>query len=130
METTSETTNRIPTGQLFVGMALVAVGVLSFLNAIDVLNFRVSQLVRLWPLVLIFIGLSSEISALRQRKSDGGFILIAVGVWMLAGTLHLFGLSMFEAMPLGVAVAGLGLVVHAIADRPVIHKKENDNDHQ
>ena len=69
---------------------------------------------RYWPVFLIVLGVSNEIDALRTRRGDGGYILIAVGVWMLAGSQEFLGLDYRSAFPLGVVVAGLGVILHAL----------------
>ena len=112
--------------KLIIGLALVAVGVASFLGAIDVLDF--TNIWRLWPLAFIVIGLASEVEALRKRKSDGGWILIAIGVWLLASTRGILGLTYRTAFPLAVVIAGAFLVLHAIFDAPVAEEKEKEND--
>lgn len=112
--------------KLIIGVALVAVGIASFLGAIDVLDF--TNIWRLWPLAFIVIGLASEAEALRKRRSDGGWILIAFGVWMLAATRGILGLTYGSALPLAVVVAGVFLVLHAVFDLPVAEEKENEND--
>jgi hypothetical protein len=111
-------------GRLAAGIALLLLGVVGFTDAIDLWEPR--EVLRYWPLALILVGAASEADALRQRRSGGGFVLIAVGVWMLAATQHLFGLRFGSAMPLGIVIVGLGLVLHAIVDVP--RKKENDRE--
>lgn len=118
--------NKIPFGKLAIGIVLLLVGVLGFTNFLDV--FDVRDIVRFWPAVLIFIGVSSEIDALRERKSDGGYIIAAIGVWLLFANHHFFGLTHRSALPLGIAVVGLGVILHALVDAPVPAKKENGND--
>lgn len=118
--------NKIPLGKLAFGIVLLLVGILGFTNYLDVLDVR--DIVRFWPALLIFIGVSSEIDALRERKSGGGYIIAAIGVWLLFATQHYFGLTHRSAMPLGIAVAGLGVILHALVDEPVAGKKENGND--
>jgi hypothetical protein len=116
-------------GKLMTGLVLLTIGILGFLDAIDVLD--TNNLWRYWPVILIVIGAANELEALRARKSDGSFILIAVGVWLLAGTQRLFGLSFGHAMPLGIVVVGLAVLLHAIVDRPqTITRKENVHDQQ
>jgi hypothetical protein len=117
--------HRIPLGKLAFGIALLAFGILRFTDLLDVIDIR--DIWRWWPAVLIFIGLSSEIDSLRARKSDGGYIITAVGVWLLASNLHLFGLRLRSAMPLGIAVLGIGVIVHALIDAPVPPKTEEEN---
>ena len=121
MDNTTVTDNHVPMGKLALGIALLLVGVLSFTDYIDVLDLR--EIWRYWPVFLIFIGAASELDALRQRKAGGGYMLVAVGVWMLVGNHHFFGLSHRTAFPLGVAVAGLGVILHALIDVPVPAKK-------
>lgn len=116
-------------GKFTTGLVLLAIGVLGFCDTLDIYDTR--NLWRYWPLILIAIGLSNEIDALRARKSDGSFILLGVGVWMLFGTQHLFGLSVGNAMPVGIIVVGAGVLLHALVDRPVaVTKEENVHDHQ
>jgi len=113
---------RIPLGKLAFGIALLLFGIL---GVTDFLHFfDVREIWRWWPVGLIFVGVSSEIDSLRARKSDGGYIIAAVGVWLLAANLHLFGLRVRSAMPLGIAVVGLGVILHALIDAPVPAKEE------
>ena len=88
------------------GLVLLAIGIAGITNT--------RELWRYWPLLLIFLGLGFETDTLRARRGDGGYILIAIGVWMLAGSLELFGLGYRSAFPLGVVVAGIGMVLHAL----------------
>ena len=118
--------NKIPLGKLAFGIVLLLVGILGFTDYLDVLDVR--DIVRFWPALLIFIGVSSEIDALRQRQSGGGYIVAAIGVWLLFATQHFFGLTHRTAMPLGIAVAGLGVILHALVDLPAPANKENGND--
>ena len=113
---TPTTGGPISIGKLAVCIALLLVGILSFTDYIDV--FDAHDLWRWWPVALIFIGVSTEVDALRQRRSSGGYIVAAIGVWFLVGEQHIFGLSRGNAMPLGIAVVGLGLIVHALVDSP------------
>jgi hypothetical protein len=122
----SKPNNRIPFGKLAFGLVLMLVGLLSFTNYIDLIDIR--QIWRWWPVFLIFIGLSNEIDSLRARKSDGGYIMVAIGVWLLVANQHFFGLRHGTAFPIGIAVVGLGVIVHALVDAPVSEHKENGND--
>jgi hypothetical protein len=116
----NEQTNPIPAGKLMAGMVVLAVGVAGVMNA--------RELWRYWPLLLIFIGIGQEADAIRTRRGGGGFFLIAVGVWMLAGSLRLFGLAYGEAFSLAVVVAGLGTIIHALLG--ISSKKEDPRERQ
>jgi hypothetical protein len=111
-------------GKLVLGLLLIAIGIGGFLDAIDV--WEVGNLWSWWPLGLIALGLVNEVSALQQRRSDGGSTLIAVGVWMLIGSHHFFGLNNHTAFPIGIAIFGLGMLLHAVVDRPRIEKKKEE----
>ncbi|HEX6084843.1 MAG TPA: hypothetical protein VF266_09985 [Thermoanaerobaculia bacterium] len=102
----NEETQRFSAGKLTAGMALVAIGIAGLMQSRD--------LWRYWPLLLIFMGLGQEADAIRTRRDSGGIFLIAVGLWMLCGSLRLFGLDYGDAFPIGVTVVGLGLVLHAL----------------
>lgn len=119
-----ETRPPLPVGRIVFGLVLLVVGVISFGYGIDLWHPR--RLVRLWPLILIVLGAAMEFEGLRNRRDSGGSFLLAIGVWMLFGTLHLFDMTMRSAFPLGIVVLGLATVIHAIVDRPE-QKKENHN---
>jgi hypothetical protein len=122
----------IKADKLILGVALIAIGIVAFLGAIDVLHVR--NLWRLWPLFLIVIGLGSEVEAIRKRREGGGWVLIAIGTWFLIGNFRLFGLSHSRALPVVVVIAGAAIALHALIDRPALRApKENDHgqhDHQ
>jgi hypothetical protein len=124
-DTQSATDAPFPLHKLILGLILVGVGVLAFVDAIDLYNPW--QIWKLWPLGLIILGLSSETESLMARRSGGGAFLIGVGVWMLAGTHHIFGLSYRTGFPLGIAIVGLFMVLHAIVDKPQVKKESNDD---
>jgi hypothetical protein len=126
MDDTNAANSPIPFGKLAWGIAMLVVGILAFTDAIDMFDIR--DVWRFWPLLLIFIGLSSEIDSLRQRTNGGGYLVVAVGVWMLAGNHDLLGLNHRTAFPLGIAVAGLGVILHALVDAPTMVRKEKSND--
>ncbi len=123
IDTTTNSDARIPMGKLALGVVLLVVGVLSFTDYMDLVDLR--EIWRFWPVLLIFIGISSEVDSLRQRKTGGGHILAAIGVWMLVANHRFFGLNHRTAFPLAIAVVGLGVILHALVDAPVSAKKEN-----
>jgi len=113
---------RISAGKLVVGLVLLVIGVTTFLETIDVWDS--SSLWSYWPLILIAIGGANELDAIRRRKSDGSYILLGIGVWMLAGSFGIFGLSWGEAFPLAIVIAGLGVLLHAVIDKEKHHEQQ------
>ena len=119
--------HRIPVGKLALGLVLLAIGVATFLEAVDLWDS--GSLWSYWPLIFIAIGGANEIDAIRRRQSDGSFVMLGMGVWFFVATFDIFGLSWGAAMPLALVVAGLGVVLHAIIDVPA-EKKENEHERQ
>jgi uncharacterized membrane protein HdeD (DUF308 family) len=111
------------TGKFIGGLVLLVVGLLAFSDAIDL--WDVDELWRFWPVALIVAGIANEVEALRQRTSNGGFVLIASGTWLLCATQRFLGLHYVSAMPIGLAVIGVGMIVHSIVD---VKKKENESE--
>lgn len=126
MEDTNDEQQKISVEKLVFGIILLVVGGLMLGSRMDLWEAR--DLWKLWPLFLVVLGLTGEYEALRKRKNDGGMILVAIGIWMLIGTNHWFGLSVGTAMPVGVVIIGLFLVIHAIVDKPEV--KEINNEHK
>lgn len=122
MDTSNVVQHRVSAGKLAWGVVLLFVGGYAFLEAVDLLHAR--ELWRLWPLILIVTGLANEIDALRARKSDGSFVGLAIGVWMLFGTQRWFGLTIRDAFPIAFVVAGLFVIVHAFLDDPNAKKQK------
>lgn len=123
-ETTITPERRFSAGKLGLGLVLLVAGIATFSDAIDIWDAR--DLVHYWPVLPIVIGLFSEVESLSKRTSDGGYFLIAFGVWMLFGTQHYFDLNPRTAFPLGIIIVGLGVMLHAIVDRPEKAEKENE----
>lgn len=122
--TIEQNEQKLPVAKLVWGLVLLTLGVLTLLETTDLWDS--GPIWTWWPLFLIVIGAAGEIDALRARKSDSSFIALAIGVWMLAGSRELFGLSYHSGMPLALVVAGLFIVIHAVIDRRDTVKKENE----
>jgi len=124
MQNTNDKPERtFPAGKLAGGIVLVLIGVAGFTDAIDLWEPR--ELWRLWPLGMIFVGVISEAEAIRKRKSDGSYLLIAVGVWFLASMHRFLDLRWGSAIPLGIIIIGLGIATHALIDLPVTKEEED-----
>ena len=107
-----EEQQRFSMGKLAVGLGLLVIGILGFTDAIDI--WEPGELWRYWPLILIFIGVAHEVDALQRRRGSGGYVLIAIGTWLLIGNNDYFGLDHGSALPVAIAIVGLGLITHAL----------------
>jgi hypothetical protein len=116
-------------GKLTLGLVLLTIGILASLDSLDIWN--AGRIWEYWPVLLIALGLAHEVDAIRHRRRKSGYVLLAVGVWMLIGTQHFFDLSVRSAFPIGVVVVGLGVLLHAIIDQPVaaIESTNTENTH-
>ena len=122
MNDTTATPARVPIGKLAWGLALLLLGALTFVDVLDLINFR--DLWRFWPVFLIVVGISSEIDALRMRTPGSGSLVAAIGVWLLIANTGFLGLTYRTAVPVAVAIVGLGIIVHALVDDPNAKKEK------
>jgi len=108
----------IPPG-LVIGLAVVAVGVVFFLDNLGQID--AGEVLRYWPVLLIAFGITRLV---RATKTDlimaAGFI--AVGTWLLLYQLNLVSPDPWDyVVPLALIAAGVGLVYNAVRPRPEIH---------
>jgi len=94
--------------RLFAGLVVIALGLVALLDNLDIVE--IGNVWRLWPLVLIAIGLSK---LLRPRGSPGrlvGTVFLAVGLWLLLENLGVWPYSLGDMWPLFVVALGGWLV--------------------
>lgn len=107
---------RIAAGKLIFGLILLVIGILTFADFQNMIDY--GEIWRFWPVLLIVAGVSHEMDALRERRSSRGFVLIAVGIWLLVSQTRILGLHYDSAFPLALTVVGLGIIVHSLVDLP------------
>ena len=91
-------------GQLIAGVIILGLGILLALQY--VLDFRIYNLYRLWPLIVIALGVARLVGAEDRRQRGSALVLTSVGVWMLVNTLELFGLDWGDSWPLLLILIG------------------------
>ncbi|MFZ1979343.1 MAG: hypothetical protein WAV76_15415 [Bacteroidota bacterium] len=64
---------------------------------------------RLWPLILIFMGLGRLIEA-RPGRYRRSFSLIYIGSWLLACELNLYGLTFNNSWPIVIIGVGISII--------------------
>jgi hypothetical protein len=97
---------------LFTGLLFIGIGTLFLLDRLDVADF--GDLIRTWwPMFLVFIGVSRFFE---RRRVWSGAWLIAVGLWLQATVLHLFGLRFNNSWPLLLIALGAVMTLRALFD--------------
>ena len=95
-------------GRVFVGAALVAIGVLFILESNDVLDAG-EAIGSWWPVALIGLGLFHALD--RRRFTSGSAVLVVAGSLLLAITTDAFGSDAWDlAWPAALVFAGIWLV--------------------
>lgn len=99
-------------GQFFAGCILVLIGLLFLIDQTIVTDDLVG-IRRLWPLILIAIGVAKLSMPRSDGQPTGGYMLTMVGVIFLMHTLHYW--SIRTSWPLFVVAAGFNILFGAIA---------------
>lgn len=94
-------------GRLVAGLILIGVGLLLALDRLWIVDF--GDVYRLWPLIVILVGLS-RLSAGGERRQSG-LVITMVGIWLLINTLGLFGLDWSDSWPLVLILIGLARIL-------------------
>jgi len=96
-------------GQLAVGIIIAALGVLMLFE--HVIGFQVRDIWRLWPLILVVLGLVRLSGMGDGERRGSGLNAVIVGLWLLVNTLELFDLDWSNSWPLLLIGLGLGKLV-------------------
>jgi hypothetical protein len=101
------------TGQLILGLAIAAAGVLFTLDNVDVLDARV--FLRFWPIVLVAIGVVHVTQATTPAGKLGGGIWILVGGLLLASRLGFIHANIWNLWPLLLVLVGGRIVLQTMS---------------
>jgi hypothetical protein len=120
------TPRRIDRDQIFWGILLIAAGTIALLSRFEIGDL--SWIFRnFWPMFVIAIGLSK---LLHRKSAWSGLSTIAIGVWLQAVTLHLYGFSYSSSWPLLLVILGAGTILRAIFGAARRHDvDESGSDH-
>lgn len=98
-------TNSRKNGQLFAGVILVGLGLILALERFSELH--IYGLYRLWPLIVIGLGIARLLGAESTKQRSSGLFLLFLGAWFMINTLRLFGLDWGESWPLLLILLGI-----------------------
>jgi hypothetical protein len=102
-------------GQVIVGIAVVALGVLWTLDNIDVIETGAYW--DYWPILLIALGLSHLVARAASRRPLAGLIWITVGTVLLLYNLDYIMYDVWELWPLALVIVGGSIVYNAVRSR-------------
>jgi hypothetical protein len=112
-------------GAFFLGLGVLAVGVILILDNFGVLDGSV--IAPYWPLFLVAVGVSRLIRATSVRKIGCGLSWIAVGAVILAINLGLMAVGVGELWPLVLLIVGAHLLLRGA--RRHEHGEGGDTEH-
>lgn len=100
---------RRPLAQVFLGVLIVTVGVIALLNALDVLDVSVWEILGTWwPMVIVAVGLTALLSVPRAWIGPAG--VIAVGLLLQLTRLDMVEVDVWEILwPVAIILVGLSL---------------------
>lgn len=102
----NETGTPVRTGQLVAGLVVLTVGILLLVDRLG--PWEIYGWTRLWPLIVIAVGLSRFVGEDDAGRRGSGAFLVLLGVWFLINTFEIFGLDWDESWPLLLILIGLG----------------------
>lgn len=88
-----------PPTRLFLGLALIAVGVVFTLEQLGWIE-NARDLLRYWPVLLILAGLSKWVWPADSTGKITGLVLVAAGVWLLLAEWDLIWVEIWDLWPL------------------------------
>lgn len=108
----NSTRRQIDGDQIFWGLLLMAAGAILLMNRLGIADFSWT-IRRFWPLIVIIIGISKLV---HRSTIWQGLWFIALGTWLQAVSLHLYGFTYRSSWPLLLVILGGGMIVRTIAD--------------
>lgn len=99
------------------GILLLVIGSFFQLANLELIDIRLRDLWRFWPLILIVGGVGQLISRKRPRNLTAGLFLLTLGVYLQLSMLDLIELSLWQIWPVILIVIGIGMVERALRGR-------------
>jgi hypothetical protein len=101
--------------QIGVGLLLIGIGAALLLNIFGVVEFV--SFWKLWPLLLIIMGVHHITDHEGPHEVRRGLFWIAIGFWLLAVELHVFGFSYHNSWPVLLIIFGLNMILRPASRR-------------
>ena len=110
-------------GNLVWGVALIVLGGVLLLDRLRVID--IGDFWRLWPLVVIYFGLTQLVAPRDGKRSAWLFL---AGVWLLVSSFEVFGFNYENSWPLLIMLAGVSMLFdHRYGRRRVSQPRSGDD---
>lgn len=103
---------------LHAGILLLVIGSFFQLANLELIDIRLRDLWRFWPLTLIVAGVAQMISK-RSRNVTAGVFLLTLGVYFQLSMLDLISLRLWQLWPVTLIAIGIGMVERALRGRGI-----------
>jgi predicted membrane protein len=103
------------TTQTFIGVLIIAVGILLFLDNLDIMES--DDILQWWPVLLIAVGLVKLFQSGPSGGRGFGFILVVVGVVILLNNLDLTHIRLWDLWPILIVLIGGSMIWRAVSER-------------
>ncbi len=117
------------TPRLVIGICLALFGVLMFVDQLGFIDGY--YLFRLWPVILIVVGITMFVQRHRRPRFSNGIILICIGVWLLLNTLGIVHVQPWNFIwPIVLVFFGARMITRSVAgeklrDNRVVAEQSN-----
>lgn len=108
--------------QVVFGLMLVALGAAFLLDRFDLIDLAGNW--HYWFLAMVLVGLNRAIGARSARELTGGLWNAATGLVLFATFEGLFGLNLWNAVPLFIIMSGVLIALRPFAARRFQHNEE------
>jgi hypothetical protein len=101
------------TGRVLLGLAVMILGALWTLDNLGLLDSE--KILRFWPLVLVVVGTAKLLGLGTPRHHIAGIVLTLAGAGLLAGTLGLIDVGLWDLWPLFLVLLGANIVSRSLS---------------
>ena len=96
------------------GLLIIGVGIVFLLGNFNLIESR--QVLRLWPLILIAVGVKHLFDARERGTAFSGAVLVGAGGLLLLDSLNIIDVDIWDLWPLVLVAVGVRILTHAMSD--------------
>ncbi len=101
--------------QTFIGVLIIVVGLLLFLDNLDIMES--DDILQWWPLLLVALGLVKLIQPGAAGGRGFGFVLLLAGAVILLNKLGLTHINLWDLWPVLIILIGGGMIWRTVAEQ-------------